>query len=110
MKSVREFLARKNEGTIPPEWSMTLTMLESYYKQFIELTEEIDALPSVITDSRYGPAPNPLLAARDRTSVRLEAIADDLGLTMKSQAKLKISTPKEETPLDKFIKGKIEQR
>ena len=110
MKTVREFIANKNNGSVPAEWELSLTMLESYYRQFLELTEEIDSLESVITQSRYGESPSPLLAARDKAAVRLEALADDLGLTMKAQNKMNIKKPKEETPLDKFIKTKIEQR
>lgn len=111
MKSVKEFLMSKNNGRIPPEWGCSILMLETYYSQFIRLTYEIDALPSLIEQTRYGAAPSPLLKARDTTAVRLESLLKGFGLTMKSAMGMEIVEPvAEESVLDKFLKDKIEKR
>jgi hypothetical protein len=111
MKSVKEFLMSKNGGKIPPEWGCSLMMLETYYSQFIRLTYEIDGLPSLIEQTRYGAAPSPLLKARDTTAVRLESLMKAFGLTMKSAMGMEIVEPvAEESVLDKFLKDKIEKR
>lgn len=111
MKSVRSFLASKSGGKVPPEWECSLMLLEEYYKQFITITEEIDKLDSMITTSRYGSCPHPLLGARDRAAIRLEALMKALGLTMKSALSMDIAEPIiEESPLESFVKNKIEKR
>ena len=111
MKSVRLFLASKSGGKVPMEWECSLMLLEEYYKQFVALTEEINKLDSVIVDSRYGPQPSALLGARDRAAIRLEALMKALGLTMKAALSMDIAEPViEDSPLDKFIQGKIEKR
>lgn len=111
MKAVKEFLMAKNGGRIPPEWGCSLTMLETYYEQFIRLTEEIKGLDSLITMTRYGAAPSPLLGARDKTAVRLESLLKGFGLTMKSAMGMEIVEPvAEESPLEAFVKNKIEKR
>ena len=111
MKAVKEFLIAKNGGKIPPEWGCSLLMLESYYSQFIRLTMEIDALPSLIEQTRYGAAPSPLLKARDSTAVRLESLLKSFGLTMKSAMGMDITeVVVEESPLETFVKNKIEKR
>lgn len=111
MKAVKEFIMAKNGGKIPPEWGCSLLMLETYYEQFIRLTEEINSLDSLITLTRYGAAPSPLLAARDKTSVRLESLLKQFGLTMKSATGMDIIEPVvEESPLETFVKNKIEKR
>lgn len=111
MKAVKDFIMAKNGGKIPPEWGCSLLMLETYYEQFIRLTEEIKSLDSLITTSRYGAVPSPLLAARDKTSVRLESLLKQFGLTMKSATGMDIIEPVvEESPLETFVKNKIEKR
>jgi len=111
MKSVKEFLMSKNGGKIAPEWACSLLMLETYFEQFIRLTEEINSLDSLIEETRYGAAPSPLLKARDTTAVRLESMLKQLGLTLKSALTMDIAEPvKEESPLEQFVKGKIEKR
>lgn len=111
MKVVRKFLASKNGGEVAPEWECSLLMLEVYYEQFIRLCDEIAHLDSLIEVGRYGPQPSPLLKARDATAVRLEALMKALGLTLKSALTMDIAEPiQEESPLDKFIQGKIEKR
>lgn len=111
MKSVKDFLMAKNGGKIPPEWGCSLMMLETYYSQFIRLTYEIDGLPSLIEMTRYGAAPSPLLKARDTTAVRLESLMKAFGLTMKSAMGMEIVEPVvEESPLESFVKNKIEKR
>lgn len=111
MKSVKEFLMSKNGDKIPPEWGCSLMMLETYYGQFIRLTYEIEALPSLIEQTRYGAAPSPLLKARDTTAVRLESLMKSFGLTMKSAMGMEIVEPVAEvSPLEKYVQGKMEKR
>ena len=111
MQSVNNFLKSKNGGTVPGEYECSLLLLETYYEQFLELTEEINSLDSFTIVGRYGPAPSPLLGARDKASMRLESLMKELGLTLKAQAKLDIVEPqKDESALESFIKGKIEKR
>lgn len=111
MKVVRKFLASKNGGEVAPEWECGLLMLETYYSQFIRLNDEVDSLDSLIEVGRYGPQPSPLLKARDATAVRLEALMKQLGLTLKSALTMDIAEPiQEESPLESFVKNKIEKR
>ena len=111
MKSVRSFLASKSGGRVPAEWECSLMLLEEYYKQFITITEEIEKLDSMITTSRYGSCPHPLLGARDKAAIRLEALMKALGLTMKSALSMEIAEPViEDSPLESFVKNKIEKR
>ena len=109
MKVVRDFLASKNGGEVAPEWECSLLMLETYYSQFIRLSQEIDALDSIIEMGRYGAQPSPLLKARD--TIRLEALMKALGLTLKSALSMDIAEPVQaESPLEAFVKGKVEKR
>lgn len=110
MKSVKEYLLAKN-GHIEPSWSCSLSMLEVYYSQFLMLTEEINQLDSLVEESRYGPRPSVLLTARDKTAVRLESLMKQFGITFKSASSMDIIEPvKEESPLEKFVKNKVEKR
>ncbi len=111
MDVVERFLASKNGGEIAPEWSLSIDMLRVYYGQFIRLSMEIDALPSLIETTRYGAAPSPLLKARDTTAVRLESLMKQLGLTLKSALTMDIAEPvQEQSPLEKYVQGKIDKR
>ena len=111
MKSVKAFLASKSGGVVPAEWECSLMLLEEYYKQFVTLTEEIDKLDSMVTMSRYGNQPHPLLGARDKAAIMLESLMTSLGLTMKSALSMDIAEPViEESPLESFVKGRIEKR
>lgn len=111
MKVVRKFLASKNGGEVAPEWECSVMMLEAYYEQFIRLSEDIAGLDSLIEMGRYGPQPSALLKARDATAVRLEAMMKQLGLTLKSALTMDIAEPvQEESPLESFVKNKIEKR
>lgn len=111
MRSAREFLKKKNGGKVAAEWECSLMMLEEYYKQFISLTEEINNLDSLVEDSRYGKIPSPLLAARDKAAMRLEALMKQLGLTLKAALSMEIAEPViEDSPLEEFVKGRIEKR
>ena len=86
-------------------------LLETYYEQFITLSCEIEGLDSLVVDSRYGVVPHPLLAARDKAAIRLESLMKATGITFKEAAKLDIvETVQEESPLDAFIKNKVEKR
>lgn len=111
MKVVKDFLASKNGGEVAREWQLSLDMLEVYYRQFWQLTYEIDSLDSLIETTRYGKAPSALLSARDKTAVRLDSLMKSLGLTLKSALTMEIVEPvAEESVLDKFLKDKIEKR
>lgn len=111
MDVVERFLASKNGGEIAPEWSLSIDMLRVYYGQFIRLSMEIDALPSLIETTRYGKAPSALLKARDTTAVRLESLMKQLGLTLKSALTMDIAEPvQEQSPLEKYVQGKIDKR
>lgn len=111
MDVVERFLASKNGGEIAPEWSLSIDMLRVYYGQFIRLSMEIDALPSLIETTRYGKSPSALLKARDTTAVRLESLMKQLGLTLKSALTMDIAEPvQEQSPLEKYVQGKIENR
>lgn len=107
MKAARAFLATKGGGELRPEWELGLMMLDAYYRQFVELQMQISQLDSLVIESRYGPQPTPLLACRDKASVRLEALMKEMGLSLKSALKLNVvDAKKEETALDKFLKAK----
>lgn len=111
MQVVQDFLRNKNGGNVPAEWSCSLLLLETYYEQLITLNEEIASLDSLVVDSRYGKVPTPLLACRDKASIRLESLMKEMALTFKSASKLEvIDVVTEESPLEKFAKNKIEKR
>ena len=111
MTAVKDFLKAKNGGKVPAEWSCSLMILETYYEQFVVLTEEINELPSLVQDSRYGVQPHPLLGARDKTTIRLEAMLKQFGLTMKEAVKMEVIEPVvEDSPLEMFVKNKVEKR
>ena len=111
MEDTRAFLKSKNGGEVDPTWEMSLFMLQTYYSEFIRLSLEIDGLPSIIEKTRYGYAPSPLLTARNSTAVRLESLAKSLGLTLKAALTMNIAEPvKEESPLEQFVKCKVERR
>ena len=109
--TVRNFLTEKNGGTFPPEWELSVNLLETYYMQFLMINEEIDALPSLTIVGRYGPVPSPLLGCRDRAAQRIEQLMKELALTFKANIKLELSEPvAEESTINKFLKNKIETR
>ena len=111
MKVVRKFLASKNGGEVAPEWECSMMMLEVYYEQFIRLCEDIAGLDSLIEQGRYGWQPSPLLKARDATAIRLESILKQMGMTLKSAFTMDIVEPVvEDSPLESFVKNKIEKR
>lgn len=111
MKDVRSFLEDKNNGVIPAEWLLSLRLLETYYRQFLQCTEELEKLDSVVTTSRYGPTPHPLLKVQTQAAVRLEKMMSELGLSMKAAVKLDVAKPQVETsPLEAFVQSKIEKR
>lgn len=110
MKSAREFaMERAGVDYVPPEWELSLFMLQTYLSQFLELTYKVDDLPSLCITGRYGETPHPLLAVRDKAAMRLEATLKEMGMTMKAAkavGALKEEEPKEEeSPLDNFLKG-----
>lgn len=106
MGYVSDFLETKYGGSVPPELKCSILMLETYYRQFIQITDEITNLESLTTMSRYGVVPTPLLQAQSNIAVRLEKAMDVCGLTLKAQSKLEIAEVKEsDSPLDVFLKS-----
>ena len=111
IKSVKAFLATKAGGEIPDEWSCSIMLLESYYRQFVELDLQIQQMDSVVVNGRYGLQVSPLCTARDKASTRLAAQMKELGLSMKSAIKLNVVEPKkEQSVLEKYLGKKIEKR
>lgn len=110
MKSAREFIANQHNGSVPPELECSLTMLEMFYKEFVQISEEISNLPSVITQSRYGLVPSPLLQAQASIGAKLNDCLKECGLTFKQSVKLGVQEAKEESPLDTFIKGSKDKK
>ena len=111
MSSVRSFIASKNSNKVPEAFEGSLLLLEEYFKMFIYLSEEIAKLPSMVVDSRYGKVPSPLLAARDKASVRLESLMKQMGITFKAASTMGVvEVQTEESPLEAFVKSKIEKR
>lgn len=112
MTAARKFLATKAGGNeVPPEWEISLLMLETYYKEFLELTYRIDELDSLTIVGRYGEVANPILGVRDKACARLESLLKQMGMTMKSGINLGVTDAKpEESVLDKYMKSKIEKR
>lgn len=111
MTAVKAFLKAKNGGKVPAEWECSLLILETYYEQFCILTDEINNLDSLVQESRYGVQPHPLLGARDKTTIRLEAMLKQFGLTFKEAAKMEVvEVVQEESALESFMKNKIEKR
>ncbi len=112
MKAARAFLATKAGSTeVPVEWEVSVIMLETYYKEFLELTMRIEQLDSLTIKGRYGDAPNPILQVRDKSATRLESLLKQMGMTMKSAINLNVVDPKkEESVLTKYMKGKVEVR
>lgn len=110
MKSVRGFLIEKS-GSVRPEWECTLLLLETYLEEFLMFSIEIEKLDNIVTIGRNGQQPHSLFGARDKSSVRIEGLLKSLGCTFKEAAKMDVIEPKvEESPLDSFIKNKIEKR
>jgi hypothetical protein len=110
MKSVRAFLTEKS-GSVRAEWECSLILLETYFEEFLMLTMEIESLDSLLSENRYGVIPHPLLNARDKSAIRLEGLLKSLGCTFKEATKMDIVEPVvEESPLDAFVKNKIEKR
>ena len=112
LKNAEKFLAQKaGVEEVPVEWQVSLIMLESYYRDFLTLVLKISQLDSITIMGRYGEQPSPLLGARDKAAIRLESLLKEMGMTMKSGVKLNvIETQKDETPLDVFMKKKVETR
>lgn len=111
MRNVMKFLESKNGGTIPPEWDALLDMLQNFYEQYVRASNELLSVDSLTVDSRYGPQPHPLLKIQAQASMQVQKLCAEFGLSMKQAQKLKVvEPPKEETVLDKFMKGKVETR
>jgi U3 small nucleolar ribonucleoprotein component len=106
MKSVYAFLKKKT-GVVEESWECSLMLLETYYRQFLELSEQIKDLESYFVESRGAYVPHPLLVARDKASIRLESMMKSCGITFKESAKLDIvETKTEDSPLESFLKNR----
>ena len=114
MTSVKKFLTTKGGGEIPEEWGASMMILEAYYRQFCELNIEISQLDTLLIQGRYGVSPSPLLACRDKASVRLEAMLKEMGLTMAKAMKMNVvDVKKAKSSLEVFLDNqneKIERR
>lgn len=112
MKSVRAFLESKNGGIIPPEWEMSLNMLEIYYTQWLLITYTIQDSGEYTTINSVGNlVEHPLIGSQNKAATRLEKQISEMGLSMKSGKKLEVVEPKKnESELDKFFKSKVEVR
>ncbi len=105
MKSVKTFLEKKAGGNIPPEWSISLTLLETYLRQFLMATKQLEETEDLLVEGKRGPVPNALLNVQAHAATRLEKAMSELGLSLKSSKKLGLSEPKkDETALDAFFK------
>ena len=108
MKSARNFLSSKAGGEIPEEWNLSLYMLEVYFKQFLELCEEISSMDSILVESKYGMIVSPLCSARDKAAVRLESLMKSLGMTLKSGKQLGTTEiRKSSSPLEAFMRKQL---
>lgn len=114
IKCVKEFLSEKNGGEIPPSWNMGITLLEVYYKQWLMVTYELEALDSYVVTNNVGTLiEHPLIGMQNKFSTRLEKQVSEMGLSLKSGAKLNVVEPKKaESALDTFLKkqSKVEVR
>ena len=111
MKSVQAFLQSKNGGAIAPEWEASIVMLEEYYKMFLQLSDEINNLDSYFLLNKYSTVQHPALRARDAAAARVESLLKNLGCTFRESLKLDLSEPVvEESPLSKWVSGKVEER
>ena len=110
MKSVRGFLIEKS-GCVRPEWECSLLLLETYLEEFLMFSIEIENLENIVTIGRNGEQPHALFGARDKSAIRIEGLLKSLGCTFKEATKMDIVEPMvEDSPLDAFIKNKIEKR
>ena len=111
MKSVKEFLTVKGGGSIPSEWQLSLELLEMYYRQFMNISLQLEDEQSYVISSRYGVMPHPLLKIQNNAAIRLEKQMSELGLSLKSGKKLEVTdVKKEDSALDKFLKKQVEKR
>ena len=115
MATVNEFLAVKGGGAIPPEWSLTIDMLETYYRQFLTACDGISKLDDILVSTdRNGLKEHPLFSVRDKAAAKLMELIKQLGLSLKAGKQLGTTDVKKATtPLDNFFQQqnqKIEQR
>ena len=110
MKSVRAFLVEKS-GSVRPEWECSLLLLETYLEEFMVFSIELEKLESIVTVGRNGEQPHSLFGARDKAAVSNEGLLKSLGCTFKEAAKMEVIEPVvEDSPLEAFMKNKVEKR
>jgi len=108
MKGVKEYLKERNGGKLEQVWDLDMDMLESYYYQYTFICREIEELPSLIVNTRYGPQPVQLLGARDKAAMRLESLQKSMGLSLKAGKAMNMVEPvREESAVEEFLRGKI---
>lgn len=110
MKCVEDSLKNKMGGIIPPEWQMSLQLLEQYYTQWLMVSFELQELDSFIVSNAMGTLlEHPLVSMQNKFSIRLEKMMSEMGLTMKSAKQLQVVEPKKaESSLDKFLKAQAD--
>ena len=110
MKSVRAFLVEKS-GSVRPEWECSLLLLETYLEEFMVFSIELEKLESIVTVGRNGEQPHSLFGARYKAAVRIEGLLKSMGCTFKEAAKMEvIEHVVEDSPLEAFMKNKVEKR
>ena len=110
IKGVKAFIENSNDGVIPIELECSIELLEVYYSLFLQMSNEIEKLPSLMTFvNNTQQVVHPLIHARDNVATKLDTIMKSLGITFKEQTKMKIINPvkPEANPLDEFIKKEV---
>ena len=110
MKAAREFaMERSGTDTVPAHWEISLLLLQTYFREFLELTYKVELLDSLTIVGRYGETPHPLLGVRDKAAMRLESTLKEMGMTMKAAKAVGALKPEEkkeeDSALDNFLKG-----
>lgn len=106
IKVVRNYLETKAGGELPPEWEMSIKMLEMTYALYLQVGYELQDMDTLLEQNRYGITVTPLLQAQTKLAARLEALMKELGISFKSAAKLNVVEPKKKkSALDKFLEG-----
>jgi phage terminase small subunit len=110
MKVVRDYLTTKGGGSLPPEWELSIDLLETYYRQYLVACAEVEKLDCwyIATERGKGAKEHPIFLIRDKAAIRMESLMRQMGLTLKSGKQLGTTEVKsEETELDQFLKSQI---
>lgn len=106
MGKVVDFLTIKGGGSMPAEWQLSVDLLETYYRQFLQASTQIAGLEEMTVDTgRGGVKEHPLFTLRDKASIRIEGLLKQMGLTLKTAKDLNVVDVKEKpSALDEFLK------